>query len=101
MYVIQTSPNRSLYGWRGPSQRIAVKYAKVRADQKFDWVIGIEGATLFNSIADVNAALGRRAQRVNKLTNDIVIAEVERAAPVRLPPPAQVRVVRVLNGHGF
>jgi hypothetical protein len=96
MFVIQTKPNRSLYGWRGQSPRVAVKYAKVRADRKFDWVLDLSAATLFTSMTDAVAALAKRGARIHKVTNDVTIAEVEQARPVPLPPPLTVK--RIFNG---
>lgn len=96
--VIQTTPGRSVRNFRGPSAKIATKYVKVRADNKFEFMANLESATVFESVPEAIQAIGRRAQQVNKITDELTIAEVEKGYVAPTPPPQMLTVKKVLNG---
>lgn len=93
--VIQTVPGRSTANFRGPSARVATKYAQVQRDHRFKFVPDLTGATVFDSVPEAIKALGLRAQQVNKITDELTIAEVEVARPTPTPP---IKVKQILNG---
>ncbi len=91
-YVIQTSPNRATRKYTTP----VVKYAIVQSNGKFKFVTDIHQATLFGSAGLAIQAIGFRAKRVNKITADLTLAQVDEV----IPTPAPTRQVRqVLNGR--
>lgn len=107
-YVIQTAPLRSTRNWRGNSERVALKYVKVRADGKFDFVLDLNSATIFNDMPTLLQALGIRAVTLQKgknygqtakITDELTVAEVEPGYVAPTPPPPAHTVTKVHNGH--
>ncbi len=88
MYVIATRTGRTTRRHTNAIQ----KYARVLPNGKFKFVMSLADATLFRNERDLLQAIGVRAQKVRKITNDLAWVPAS-AGDVRLDGP-------VPNGHG-
>jgi hypothetical protein len=76
--VIATKPARRIKnpGWRihrGGTQ----KFVQVQPNGKFKFVTDANQATIFKSASDFLTAVGVRAQKVRKVTNDLTWADAQ------------------------